>query len=191
MNFTEAKVGRIFILRLHDNDHLPDVLETFAVQHKIFSALCFLIGGAKENSRVVVGPRDGDSLPPEPMITLLSGVHEVCGIGTIFTNENGKPILHMHASFGRNENTITGCVRMGVNVWHIGEVVLIELTGTDAHRAKDNTTGFEFLEVGSTCAQETKHENSMRIAPKAIPRLIRYLRKPARISKQRHQIPHG
>jgi predicted DNA-binding protein with PD1-like motif len=53
----------------------------------------------------------------------------------------------MHASFGRNEQTVTGCVRMGVDVWRIGEVVVLELTGAKALRAKDKETGFEFLEI--------------------------------------------
>ncbi|MFB3890045.1 MAG: PPC domain-containing DNA-binding protein [Candidatus Bathyarchaeia archaeon] len=147
MQFTEARLGRIFILRLHDKDRLPEVLEKFAEDHKVDSALCFLVGGAKEKSRIVVGPKDGDAFPPEPMTTLLKAVHEVCGVGTIFADEAGKPKLHMHASFGRNENTVTGCVRMGVDIWQIGEVVILELTGAGAQRAKDAKTGFEFLEV--------------------------------------------
>jgi predicted DNA-binding protein with PD1-like motif len=147
MQFTEAKFGRIFVLRLHDGDHLPDVLESFAAGHHITTALCFFLGGAKEKGRVVVGPKDGYALPPEPMVTLLNGVHEACGVGTIFADEEGKPKLHMHASFGRNEKTVTGCVRMGVDVWRIGEVVVLELLGTVAHRAIDKETGFEFLEI--------------------------------------------
>jgi predicted DNA-binding protein with PD1-like motif len=147
MQFTEAKLGRIFILRLHDGDHLPDVLESFAAENRISQALCFFIGGAKEASRVVVGPKDGEAVPPEPMTTLLRGVHEACGVGTILVDEEGKPKLHMHASFGRNEQTVTGCVRMGVDVWRIGEVVVLELIGAKARRAKDEETGFEFLEI--------------------------------------------
>jgi len=147
MQFTEAKLGRVFVLRLHDGDHLPDVLESFAVENQISSALCFFLGGVKDKGRVVVGPKDGSALPPEPMVTLLSGVHEACGVGTIFADEEGKPKLHMHASFGRNEKTITGCVRMGVDVWRIGEVVVIELLGAVARRAVDKETGFEFLEI--------------------------------------------
>jgi predicted DNA-binding protein with PD1-like motif len=81
------------------------------------------------------------------MVTLLSGVHEACGVGTIFADEEGKPKLHMHASFGRKQNTVTGCVRMGVDVWRIGEVVVLELAGVSARRAKDKETGFEFLEI--------------------------------------------
>jgi predicted DNA-binding protein with PD1-like motif len=53
----------------------------------------------------------------------------------------------MHASFGRNENAITGCIRMGVDVWQIGEVVILELTGSSAKRVKNKDTCFEFLEV--------------------------------------------
>ena len=147
MRFTEAKLGRVFVLRLHDSDHLPDVLESFAAEKNVSAALCFFLGGAKENSRVVVGPKNGNALPPEPMVTLLEGVHEACGVGTIFADEEGKPKLHMHTSFGRSENTITGCVRMGVEVWQIGEVVMLELTGATAQRAKDKETGFEFLEI--------------------------------------------
>ena len=147
MQFTEAKFGRVFVLRLHDGDHLPDVLESFAAENNITTALCFFLGGAKEKGRVVVGPKDGTVLPPEPMVTLLNGVHEACGVGTIFADEEGKPKLHMHASFGRNEKTVTGCVRMGVDVWRIGEVIVLELLGAVAHRATDKETGFEFLEI--------------------------------------------
>lgn len=146
MEFTEAQLGRIFILRLHQNETLHQVIEKFASEKHISSALCFFLGGAEDKSKVVVGPKDGNTMPPQPMITLLSGVHEGCGVGTIFTNEAGLPKLHMHASFGRNDNTITGCVRVGVTVWQIGEVVILELAGGSAKRAKNKATGFEFLE---------------------------------------------
>jgi predicted DNA-binding protein with PD1-like motif len=147
MKSTEAKMGRVFILRLHDGDRLPNVLESFAAEKNVSTALCFFLGGAKENSRVVVGPVDGDAVPPEPMVTLLNGVHEACGVGTIFADEEGKPKLHMHTSFGRSENTVTGCVRMGVDVWQIGEVVMLELACEKTCRAKNKETGFEFLEI--------------------------------------------
>ncbi len=148
MQFTEAKLGRIFILRLHDGDHIPDVIEEFAANKKVSGALCFLLGGIKDKGKVVVGPKDGDAVPPEPVIAFLKGVHEICGVGTIFVNEEGKTKLHMHASFGRGEKTITGCVRMGSNVWQIGEVVMLELANSPARRVRDKNTSFEFLEVG-------------------------------------------
>jgi len=147
IDYTTAKLGRIFILRLHDSDRIHEVIEFFAIRKKIFAALCFFLGGAKENSKIVVGPKDGDSIPPIPIITLLKGVHEAQGIGTIATNEKGKPTLHMHTSFGRQQHTITGCIRLGVDVWKIGEVVLFELVKTKISRLKHRETGFEFLEI--------------------------------------------
>ncbi len=147
MQFAEAKIGRIFVVRLHDSDRIPDALEELAENQQVKSALCFFLGGAKENSRIVVGPKDGNAFPPEAMSTLLQGVHEACGVGTIFQNEEGKPKLHMHAAFGRKQETITGCVRLGVDIWQIGEVVILELTETRARRVEDKKTGFEFLEV--------------------------------------------
>jgi uncharacterized protein len=146
LNYTEANLNRIFILRLHNDEILHEVIEKFAVEKQIKGALCFFLGGAEDKSKVVVGPKDGKAMPPEPMITLLKGVHEGLGVGTIFTDEEGKPKLHMHASFGRNNNTVTGCVRMGVEVWQIGEVVILELAGGTAKREKNKETGFEFLE---------------------------------------------
>ena len=148
MNYTEAKLGRIFILRLHQGERLHEVIEKFAAEKQVSSALCLFLGGAEDKSKVVVGPKDGTALPPEPMVTLLKGVHEACGVGTIFADEQGKPKLHMHASFGRNDAAVTGCVRMGVDVWQIGEVVILELAGSSAKRAKNKDTGFEFLEIG-------------------------------------------
>jgi len=146
LEFTEAQLGRIFVLRLHQNETLHQVIEKFAVEKQVASALCFFLGGAEDKSKVVVGPEDGNVMPPQPMITLLRGVHEGCGVGTIFTDEAGLPKLHMHASFGRNDNTVTGCVRMGVAVWQIGEVVILEIAGGSAKRVQNKGTGFEFLE---------------------------------------------
>ena len=146
MNYTQASLGRIFILRLHQNERLHEVIEKFAKEKQINSALCFFLGGAEDKSKIVVGPKDGKAMPPEPMVTLLKGVHEGCGVGTIFVDETRVPKLHMHASFGRNDSTATGCVRMGVDIWQIGEVVILELAGSAAKRAKNKETGFEFLE---------------------------------------------
>ncbi len=147
MDFTEAKLGRIFILRLREGEVLHETIEKFAAEHAVSGALCFFLGGAEDKSKVVVGPKDGKACTPDPVVTLLKGVHESVGVGTIFTNVSGIPKLHMHASFGRNDSAVTGCVRMGVEVWLIGEVVILELAGSLAKRAKDKDTSFEVLEV--------------------------------------------
>ena len=142
-NRSQCKIPCIcYGVRLHDGDHLPSVLESLAEEVNLTGALCFFLGGVKDEGRVVVGP-EADSVPPNPTVTLLNGIHEVCAIGTIFVDEKGKPKVHMHAAFGRNGKTVTGCIRMGIDVWEVGEVVVLEISGPTGHRTKDERTGFE------------------------------------------------
>ena len=71
-------------------------------------------------------------------------VHEIAAVGTIFANEQGKPIMHLHGALGRDGRTITGCTRTGVEVWLIAEAIITEITDTKAHRV--NEAGLELLE---------------------------------------------
>ena len=57
-------------------------------------------------------------------------------------------MLHMHAAAGREGRATVGCTRAGVDVWLVGEVVLLEILGTEARRRKDPQTGFQLLTVG-------------------------------------------
>ncbi len=145
MKHSEAKLGRTFIIRLEDGDSLPDSLETFAAENGVNRGMCILVGGAGPG-RLVVGPEDGNATPPIPMLHTLEGIHEIAGVGTIFPDETGKPVLHMHAALGRKGNSRTGCVRKGVDIWKVGEVILLEIIDNSSKRIKDSETGFELLE---------------------------------------------
>ncbi|MTI79480.1 MAG: DNA-binding protein [Firmicutes bacterium] len=147
MKYSEANLGRIFVLRLEHGDTIPSTIEDFAKDQGIRSALVYFLGGAEKGSKAVVGPEKGSNEKPIPMITYLSGVSEAVGFGTLFLNQEDCPKLHMHASFGREQSTITGCTREGVTIWHIGEVVMLELLNTSAHRKINTQNGFELLEV--------------------------------------------
>ncbi|MCU0600738.1 MAG: DNA-binding protein [Desulfobacterales bacterium] len=146
MKFCEAKQGRTFILRLEDGDIVHESIEAFAKAHGIHSAALIILGGADVKSRLVVGPEQGRSEKIVPMIHELADVCEVSGVGTIFPDKDGHPVLHMHMACGRNDQTVTGCVRAGVKVWHVMEVVLFELTDNSATRLHDNITGFALLQ---------------------------------------------
>jgi predicted DNA-binding protein with PD1-like motif len=71
----------------------------------------------------------------------------MAGVGTLFPDTSGRPTLHLHAAFGRDDRVTAGCIRLGVATWVIGEVVIIELTGSAALRRVDPLTGFELLEI--------------------------------------------
>lgn len=145
MLFSEAKQGRTFIIRLEDGEIVHETLEKFAADHSINAATVIILGGADKGSRLVVGPEQGRSTPIMPMQHELYEAHEVTGTGTIFPDEEGCPILHLHMACGREENTVTGCVREGVKVWHVMEVVMFEITSTTATRKPDPEIGFKLL----------------------------------------------
>jgi predicted DNA-binding protein with PD1-like motif len=80
------------------------------------------------------------------MVGVLSGVHEVAAVGTLFPDEAGRPVLHMHAAFGRGDRTLSGCIREGIVTWQVLEIILLELVGLNASRVPDEATGFRLLQ---------------------------------------------
>lgn len=145
MQYSEARQGRTFIIRLEDGEILHESLEKFAEDQGILRASLIVLGGADRGSRLVVGPEKSRAKPVVPMRLELYDTHEITGTGTLFPDSNGKPVLHMHIACGREENSVTGCVREGVRVWHVMEVVMTELLGSSASRLPDGETGFELL----------------------------------------------
>jgi uncharacterized protein len=149
MHYTEGRMGRIFVLRLEDGERLNDTLETFAREHNLSHALAFYLGGSASGSKVVVGPDTERVDTVAPLIHMLTGPQEVLAVGTLAPDENGAPVLHMHAAAGREGRATVGCTRAGVDVWLVGEVVLLEIVGPAAQRRQDPETGFQLLTVGS------------------------------------------
>jgi len=145
MKYSQAKQGRIFIIRLEDGDIVHEEIERFAKEKSINAAALIIVGGADEGSKLIVGPKHGRAVPILPMEHILDNVHEIAGTGTLFPDEDGNPALHMHMTCGRKSFTTTGCVRNGVNVWQIMEVILFELTDTTGVRILDAQTGFKML----------------------------------------------
>jgi predicted DNA-binding protein with PD1-like motif len=145
MKYSQAKQGRIFVIRLEDGEILHETIERFADDQGIHSAYMIVLGGVDQQSRLVVGPEDGRALPVNPLTHDLEEVHEITGTGTLFPDEDGKPMLHMHVAAGRKESTITGCVRTGVKTWQVAEVVLIELLETTAVRKLEPALGLKLL----------------------------------------------
>ena len=149
MKASEGKVGRVFVIRLEDGDRLPECIERFAMENGVAIGHVILVGGIGGGD-VVVGPRRSEQMPPEPMLLPVDGAHEAVGVGAIAPDEDGRPVLHIHAALGRSGSTLTGCLRPGVKTWLVGEVILYEILGAKATRVKHKESGFALLEPGVT-----------------------------------------
>ena len=75
----------------------------------------------------------------------LRHVHEVTGTGTLFRDADGVPLVHMHLACGRSTDTVVGCIREGVRVWHVMEVVIHELKNCAARREIEAPLGLKLL----------------------------------------------
>lgn len=145
MKYSQADPGRIFIIRLEDGEILHKEIEEFAKKEGISAAALVALGGIDRESVLITGPEHGRTETITPMETVIQNVHEATGTGTIFPDETGNPILHMHLASGRNGDTVTGCVRRGVKIWHVLEIIIFELVGSSASRVMDDKTGFKLL----------------------------------------------
>ncbi|MFO7749614.1 MAG: hypothetical protein R6V54_05930 [Desulfobacteraceae bacterium] len=61
-------------------------------------------------------------------------------------NANRGAYEILRGKTGREEKSITGCIRNGVTVWQVMEIVLYELADTGAKKVYDPATGFRLLE---------------------------------------------
>jgi len=143
MKYSQAKLGRVFVARLFQDDRLPDCIEQLAQKEGINAATVMLVGGIEQGT-IVVGPKEGTS-PPEPTTAEINGPHEILAVGMIFPTA-GKPVLHMHAAFGRAQNTLVGCTRTGISTYTVIEAVITELLDCCAQRQLDPRTGWHLLE---------------------------------------------
>lgn len=146
MKYSQARQGRTFVIRLEDGDIVHEEIERLALKESVRAGFLLILGGADKGSSLVVGPKKSRGVSPAtPMNHVVDDTHEVTGTGTIFPDDTGRPVLHMHMACGRETDTVTGCIRGGVKVWHVMEAVLVELLDTDASRVLDAATGFKLL----------------------------------------------
>ncbi|MEX1300414.1 MAG: PPC domain-containing DNA-binding protein [Desulfotignum sp.] len=145
MKYSCAHPGRVFVIRLEDGEVIHETIESFAREQEIRAASLLVLGGADQGSVLVTGPKQGRQFPVIPQTHVLDEVHEVSGTGTLFPDEAGNPVLHMHLACGRGHSAVTGCIRKGVKVWQVMEVILYELTGSTGVRRTDGLTGFALL----------------------------------------------
>ena len=147
MRYSEMSTGRVFVLRLETGEVLHEIIEEFSRAHGIEAATLTAVGGIGPGSKMTVGP----ALPVEdgiiPLIHVLDAPYELTASGTLFLDESGSPMMHMHGSAGREGHAVTGCLRTGVITWLVLEVVITELVGKAPVRKTDKMSGMKILTI--------------------------------------------
>jgi len=144
MRYTKGQLGRVFVLKFDHEDIFLDELSAFAKKEKLKCAAMVFIGALKRGG-LVTGPKK-PRIPPEPNTVHFKDGWEVMGIGTIFANKKG-PQIHIHASMGKKQKVLTGCVRGKSKVFLVIEAVIFELKGVKAAKSIDPVTGLNLLKI--------------------------------------------
>jgi len=144
MKYTQGTLGRVFLVKFENNDILIPDLSRLAKQKKIKAATLIFIGALREGD-LVTGPKK-PVIPPQPNKMVFKDGWEVMGMGTLFTNAKG-PQIHIHASLGKKNKVLTGCVRGKSKVFLVLEAVILELKGVRAGKDIDPKTGLNLLRI--------------------------------------------
>jgi predicted DNA-binding protein with PD1-like motif len=145
MDYTQGRIGRIFLLKFKDDDIVVKTLEMFASKERLRSGM-FVFLGALKKGHLVAGPKK-PVVPPEPYWLKFKDAWEVFGVGSIFSNKKGKPQIHVHTSMGKKTKVLTGCLRKDSKVFLVIEAVVFELKGVKALKDIDPSTGLNLLRI--------------------------------------------
>ena len=144
MEYRKGTIGRIFLLKFDNNDILIDHLSDFIKKERIKAATMIFIGALRKGD-LVTGPKK-PVIPPQPNKMVFKDGWETMGLGTIFTNAAG-PQIHIHASLGKKNKVLTGCVRGKSKVFLVVEAIVLELKGVKATKEIDPKTSLNLLRV--------------------------------------------
>jgi len=153
MQYAEGKPGRIFLLRIDHGEDLVGTLRDFVIDHKVTCGYIRFIG-ALLSGQIVTGP-EKPVLPPNPHFESFSGGWEVVGMATVTPGVDG-PRLHLHASIGRGDQVLTGCLRGTITTYIIVEAVITEITGIEMSVEKDSLTGLVLPVIQETFGSPEK-----------------------------------
>jgi len=144
LDYRAGSVGRVFAVRF---DHEEEILPALAglCRREGVRAGWFFLFGALGRGRLVTGPREA-SLPPDPLFARVGEPHELLGMGSI-AGKDGVPSLHLHASLGRGDRALTGCLRGEDAAFLVVEALVLEIAGVAASRQPDAATGLDLLRL--------------------------------------------
>ncbi len=146
MQYEIGQIGRVIVARGFEGEDVYAEIEGLCARENIRSATAVMVGGLRK-AKVVVGPvNPTGKIVPE--FREFDDAREIVGVGTIFSDETG-PKLHMHAGIGRGDVALVGCPRGGASVFCVLEVIIMEITGTDASRKLDPEIGLNLLTLGA------------------------------------------
>ncbi len=138
MRSARLATGRVHVLRLEEGEIVHEAVESFCRANGISCATVALTGAVGAGSVIVSGPRVPIEDGIEPETIVLDAPCELAGSGTVFPDEGGSPVAHLHGAVGRKGFSAVGDLCHGMSVWLVMEAVVTELEGSGPVRRQSD-----------------------------------------------------
>lgn len=148
MQYSEGKIGRIFVLRLDQGEDLIESIQNFIKIKDVETGMMLFLGALKDG-KAVTGP-EKPVIPPVPHFESFDSAWEVFGMATVYASSAG-PQIHIHSSLGRGRDALVGCIREKASVYLIIEAVLLEFKSLKGKRELDIKTGLFLPSLDEVC----------------------------------------
>ena len=140
MQYSEGRLGRVFVIRLEDGEDLIESIQRFVERMEVSAGMIHFLGALREG-RLITGPKEPEIPPAPPFVQELEGAWETFGVASVYPGEGGKPAVHLHASAGHDDRALTGCLREKATTYLVVEAVVFEFLGLEARRCVDERSG--------------------------------------------------
>ncbi len=139
-----ARIDEVILSRLMPEEDLFAGLIKIAKDHGIERGVILsAIGSLKNVVFVNVRPHTGIPVKTEDMIEIdEAGPFELLSLeGNFFpSQENGEPVVHLHAILGTSSGSVTGGHLLKATVFTTAEIILGSIAGSSVYKAKSDVT---------------------------------------------------
>jgi predicted DNA-binding protein with PD1-like motif len=139
-----ARIDEVILSRLMPEEDLFAGLIKIAKDHGIERGVILsAIGSLKNVVFVNVKPHTSIPVQTEDMVEIdETGPFELLSLeGNFFpSQENGEPVIHLHAILGTASGSVTGGHLLKATVFTTAEIVLGSLAGSSVYKAKSDVT---------------------------------------------------
>jgi len=140
----KIKIDEMILTRLMPDEDLFLSLKKIVKDHGIERGMIIsAIGSLKNVVFVNVRPHTGIPVKTEDMIEIEEGgPFELLSLeGNFFpSQEDGEPVIHMHAILGTSSGAVTGGHLLKARVFTTAEIILGSLTGSSVYKVKSDVT---------------------------------------------------
>ena len=138
MQYSEGRLGRVFVVRIDDGEDFLAIMHDF-IRNKAVQDRDHPFSRRPQAGTDGDRSRGSGTFPPIRILSCLKEAGRWWASALSSPGDDG-PFIHYHASVGRAGHALTGCLREKAVTYIVAEAIVLEFTGLDIRRQFDEKT---------------------------------------------------